>query len=409
MRLFLVLLGIFLQSFFDFFNVQQLLGLYALHNIRRRRILALAALYQHQQIRRRRNRQLRRYWCLPRPAGSWFEIHYNDRRIPDEYFKQQLRFRRRTFDQLLNIINPYITRQDTFMRNCIPPEKVLAIGLYRLAHGNSYVSLAPVFNVGKATAIEAVQDVVNVLYDKRNQYIKFPTTPAETEECIATFLETGSELPNVAGAIDGTHIAMIAPRVDAVDYFSRYQKHDMIVQGVVDGTGKFIDAVAGFPGSAHDSRVLRNSFIYDEAEQGNILQAPRVNIDGHEIGPYLVGDSAYPLLPWLIKPFPEGTRDPEEKTFNKELSTARVTVERAFGILKGRWRVLQKRLDSSLKFAIKTTIACIVLHNFCIQANDDWDDEDDDGPPENEPANDLVFNDADEIRDVLKDFVCGNL
>ena len=48
------------------------------------------------------------------------------------------------------------------MRNCIPPEKVLAIGLYRLAHGNSYVSLAPVFNVGKSTAIEAVQDVVNV-------------------------------------------------------------------------------------------------------------------------------------------------------------------------------------------------------------------------------------------------------
>ena len=95
--------------------------------------------------------------------------------------------------------------------------------------------------------------------------------------------------------------------------------------------------------------------------------------------------------------------------FNKELSTARVTVECAFGILKGRWRVLQKRLDSSLKFAIKTTIACIVLHNFCIQANDDWDDEDDDGPPENEPANNLVFNDADEIRDVLKDFVCGNL
>ena len=84
----------------------------------------------------------------------------------------------------------------------------------------------------------------------------------------------------------------------------------MIVQGVVDGTGKFIDAVAGFP----DARVLRNSNIYQEAEQGNILQ---VDIDGNDIGPYLVGDSAYPLTPWLIKPFPEGTNDPDEKTFNK--------------------------------------------------------------------------------------------
>ncbi len=92
------------------------------------------------------------------------------------------------------------------MRNCIPPEKILAIGLYRLAHGNSYLSIAPVFNVGKSTVIEAVQDVVNVLYDQQNQYIKFPTAIAETTECIETFQRTRSELPNVVGAIDGTHI-----------------------------------------------------------------------------------------------------------------------------------------------------------------------------------------------------------
>lgn len=164
----------------------------------------------------------------------------------------------------------------------IPPEKILAIGLYRLACGNSYVSIAPVFNVGKSTIIEAVQDVVNVLYDRQNQYIKFPATIAETTECIATFQRTRSELPNVVGTIDSTHIPIIAPRVDAVDYFNRYQQHDMIVQGVVNGTGKFIDAVAGFPGSAHDARVLRNSNIYQEAENGNILQAPLVNIDGND-------------------------------------------------------------------------------------------------------------------------------
>ena len=37
---------------------------------------------------------------------------------------------------------------------------------------------------------------------------------------------------------------------------------------------------------------------------------------------------------WLIKPFPEGTRDHEEMTFNKELSSARVTVKQVFGILR---------------------------------------------------------------------------
>lgn len=156
----------------------------------------------------------------------------------------------------------------------------------------------------------------------------------------------------------------------------------------------FIDSVAGFHGSAHDARVLRNSnIIYQEAENGNILWAPLVNIAGNDIAPYLVGDSAYPLAPWLIKPFPEGTNDPDEKTLNKELSRARVVVEQAFGILKGRWRVLQKRLDSFLNFDIKTTIACIVLHNVCIEARDDWDDDDDDGPSDN----DGKIGDANEI------------
>ena len=87
---------------------------------------------------------------------------------------------------------------------------------------------------------------------------------------------------------------------------------------------------------------------------------------------------AYPQAPWLMKPFPEGTRDPEEKTFNKELSRARVIVERAFGILKRRWRVLQKRFDSSLEFAIKCAVACIVLHNICVDQNDPWHDDGDD-------------------------------
>ena len=92
---------------------------------------------------------------------------------------QQLRVRRATFNQFLNNLSPHVARQDTSMRNCILAQKILAIGLYRLAHGNSYVLFAPVFNVGKSTVIEAAQDVVNILYDQRNHYIKFPTTIAE--------------------------------------------------------------------------------------------------------------------------------------------------------------------------------------------------------------------------------------
>ncbi|PFX34826.1 Uncharacterized protein K02A2.6 [Stylophora pistillata] len=144
-------------------------------------------------------------------------------------------------------------------------------------------------------------------------------------------------------------------------------------------------------------------------KRGNILQAPVVTIGGREIRTYLVGDSAYPQVPWLTKPFPEGTRDPEEQTFNKELSRARVTVERAFGILKSRWRVLQKRFDSPLEFAIKCTVACIELHNICVDQKDPWDEDGDDYDRANDDRNDDVMDDEDEIRDLLRDLVCGNI
>ena len=146
--------------------------------------------------------------------NSWFEIHYNDPLIPDDYFKEQLRVKKETFEVILNHLNPHLTRQDTAMHDCIPPEKVLAIGLSRLSHGNSYVSIGPTLDVGKSTVIEAVQDVVNALFDASDQFIKFPTTPAETAASIETFREnTRSELVNVAGAIDGTHIKIITPVV----------------------------------------------------------------------------------------------------------------------------------------------------------------------------------------------------
>ena len=44
-----------------------------------------------------------------------------------------------TFDILLNVLRPAVTRENTRLRDCIAPEKVLALGLFRLAHGNSYV------------------------------------------------------------------------------------------------------------------------------------------------------------------------------------------------------------------------------------------------------------------------------
>ena len=229
---------------------------------------------------------------------------------------------RESFDLLRNVTRNRLTRQNTMLRNCHTPEKVLACGLLRLAHGNSYETIGPALNVGRTTAIEA-------LYELRNEYIKFPTTVAETMACIETFTDK-SRLPNIVGAIDGTHTKIISPRDSAVNCFSRNQHHDFIMQAVADGKGLFLDFAAGYPGSLHDARVYRNSSLYKRASKEELLREPVERIGVRNIHPYLVGDIAYSSSPWHMKPYPEATSNHGEITFNKELSTARVAIECAF-------------------------------------------------------------------------------
>ena len=58
-----------------------------------------------------------------------------------------------------------------------------------------------------------------------------------------------------------------------------------------------MDFACGYPGSMHNAHVLRRSTISQRAEHGNILTQPTGNVTGHDMGPYLLGHSAYPLSP----------------------------------------------------------------------------------------------------------------
>ena len=106
----------------------------------------------------------------------------------------------------------------------------------------------------------------------------------------------------------------------------------------------------GYPGSIHDARILRDSALYIQAERNILLTEPTDVIDGYKIRPLLIGEGAYPANIWLVKPFPKNLNlSQEQKKFNRFLSSARVAVERAFGILKARWRCLLNCLDHKIE------------------------------------------------------------
>lgn len=181
------------------------------------------------------------------------------------------------------------------------------------------------------------------------------------------------------------------------------------MQGVVDSTGLFLSVSTGYPGSLHDARVLRLSQIFDAAENDLILTEPTVDVNGTVVRPLIVGDSAYPLKPWLLCPFKDnGALSREQKKFNEELSKARIVSEHAYGLTKGRWRVLQKRLDEDSDRIPDTIIACCILHNICIVRGDRYEidnDDDDDDDDDNDDDNVIPSRGAQGIRRALVDYL----
>ena len=117
--------------------------------------------------------------------------------------------------------------------------------------------------------------------------------------------------------------------------------------------------------------------LFRMTRQGEILSKPCNQINNVTIKPILLEKGAYPLSAWMMKPYaysPNLTR--AEKRFNKKLSSARVSLERAFGLLKARWRCLLKRLDDQIENISEVIIPCFALNNFCQLENEEFIDQD---------------------------------
>ena len=71
-----------------------------------------------------------------------------------------MRMGRESFDDLLRLLRGYVQRENTRFRDCIPPEKVLAIGLYRIAHGGSYDNTALAMNIGKLPSMKHLETLL---------------------------------------------------------------------------------------------------------------------------------------------------------------------------------------------------------------------------------------------------------
>jgi len=98
-------------------------------------------------------------------------------------------------------------------------------------------------------------------------------------------------------------------------------------------------------------------------------------INSTDVPVFVIGDSAYPLLPWVMKPFTQPNVDTAQKrTYNYRICRGRIVVEIAFGRLKARWRRLIKWNDMVFRKVPNVIAAACVLHNMCEIHGDTFDE-----------------------------------
>ena len=221
--------------------------------------------------------------------------------------------------------------------------------------------------MGLATSSRVHKRITTALVDTyREELIKWPTR--QTLQKVIQQFEDLQGFPGMVGAIDGSHIPITAPAENSNDYINRKKFHSVILQPVCDAELLITDAFCGYPGRVHDARVLRNSPLYQDAMNNKDLYFPG--------NTHLVGDSAYPLVPWLITPFRHyGRFTCQERKYNYKQSSTRMAIEHVFGVLKARFKRLQLRLDIPNTEEVPiTVIAACILHNLAILHHEDLDD-----------------------------------
>lgn len=189
-------------------------------------------------------------------------------------------------------------------------------------------------------------------------YIKFPTTLEERNQVKIRFMDKFN-FPGVIGAIDCTHIAILKPRGDEHNFINRKGFHSLNCQLICDDNLLINNVFANYGGSTHDSFVWRHSAVKEYMQQ---LYDNRESC-------WLIGDSGYPLQPFLVVPFHNPLEGSPQQRFNYAHIRARNCVERCIGVLKMRFRCLmrERSLRYTPNFVSSLLKACAILHNSCVK------------------------------------------
>ena len=283
------------------------------------------------------------------------EKHFTSTQLYSRY-----RFRRNELLQMVQEIKPRIEHR-TRRNMAISAENQFLIALRFYATGAFQELVGDHQGIHKSTVSRIICRVSAELAKNLPKYVKFPVDAEELKQTKERFYALAA-FPGVVGCVDGTQVRIQAPTLQEYEYVNRKRYHSLNIQLICNVECKIINCVVKWPGSTHDARILRESLIYREFEEGL-----------HE--GIILGDSGYPLRHWLMTPI-LAPKCRDDERYNGSHRTTRTVIERCNGILKRRFHCLHGELRVSQERACNIITACIILHNRAVDYKHPVDEED---------------------------------
>ncbi|XP_069059558.1 putative nuclease HARBI1 [Pleurodeles waltl] len=257
---------------------------------------------------------------------------------------------RETIMELVGQLEPDLL-PDIRHPNAIPPTVQVLSVLHYLASGSFQVTVSLAAGMSQSMFSNVLRDVLSSLLKHLGSYIWFPQR-AKLTTVKAAFYGV-AHIPLVIEGNDGTHIGLMPLRWSEQIYRNRKNINSVNVQLVCLADQYISQVTAKFPGSVHDSFILQNSNIPH-------MMAPLMRDRA-----WIIGESGYPNLPWLLTPVRHSTADGED-CYNEAHGHTRWVIERCFGLLNARFHCLHISGGTLLynpQKVCQIIVACCMLHN----------------------------------------------
>ncbi|XP_050676455.1 uncharacterized protein LOC126973283 [Leptidea sinapis] len=201
-------------------------------------IIGLIFALKEKKVKRKNRSIWCKEWLMKRRVHSHVNLLAELKLFPKDWHNF-LRMDHDTYLHLLKLVAPIIEKQDTIMRNAIPPHDRLVATLMFLSTGRNYKDLKFSSIISSQALGRIIPETCEAIYKVlRKDYFKFPRSEEEWKD-VAKVFEKRWNFPHCLGAMDGKHIAIFLPDGCGLEYFNYKNHHSMVLLAIVDGNYRY--------------------------------------------------------------------------------------------------------------------------------------------------------------------------